>query len=436
MVKARKSFKICVIGSGYVGLVAAACFSKLGNRVICVDKDRNKISRVKKGVIPIYESGLDKLVRDGVKKKHLFFTSSVSEGVQKSDIVFISVGTPSRDNGEADLSAIENVARYIAGHLNSYKLIVEKSTVPVQTGKKIRETIKRYSKKGVEFDVASNPEFLREGRAVNDFLSPDRIVLGVESKRAENILKALYKPVKAPVLVTDINTAELIKHASNSFLAAKISFINSVSLICEETGADIEKVALGMGMDKRIGRSFLDAGIGFGGSCFPKDVSAFIQIAKKSGVEFKILEEVKKTNSLQRRHFVEKIKEELWILRDKKIGVLGVSFKPDTDDIRESPAVDIINMLLSEGAKIKVYDPKALPKAKKILKGVTFCKNVYSTAKDADCIALLTEWEEFRNLDFKRLKLLMKYPFLADGRNFLNKDFLESLGFKYTGVGR
>jgi len=436
MVKNRKIFKICVIGSGYVGLVAAACFSKLGNKVICVDKDRNKISSLKKGIIPNYETGLDKLVKEGAKKEHLSFTSAVSEGVQKSDIIFIAVGTPSRDTGEADLSAIEDVARYIAGHLNSYKLIVEKSTVPVQTGKKIRETIKRYSKKGVEFDVASNPEFLREGRAVKDFLFPDRIVLGVESKRAGNILKALYKPVKAPVLVTDINTAELIKHASNSFLAAKISFINSISLICEETGADIEKVALGMGMDKRIGRAFLDAGIGFGGSCFPKDVSAFIQIAKKAGVEFGLLEEVKKINLGQRRHFVEKIKEELWILKDKRIGVLGVSFKPDTDDIRESPAVDIINMLLSEGAKIKVYDPKAIPKARKVLKGVTFCKDAYFTAKDVDCIALLTEWEEFRTLDFRRLKSLMKYPFLADGRDFLNKSLIESLGFKYVGVGR
>ena len=432
----KKYFNICVIGAGYVGLVVASCFAKLKNRVICVDNDEHKIRLLKQGKIPIFEPGLSYIIKDTVKRGKLSFTNSIAEGVRSSDLIFIAVGTPSKKTGEADLVYVENVARQIAQNINSYKLIVEKSTVPVQTGVQIKETIGRYSSQCKDFDIASNPEFLREGRAINDFLHPDRIVIGVETKRAEDILKKLYKPIKAPVIVTNINTAEIIKHASNSFLATKISFINAVSRICEAAGADIIKVAEGVGMDKRIGRGFLDAGVGFGGSCFPKDIQAFVHISKSLGYNFKLLEEVKSVNFLQRRHFVEKIKKELWVLKAKTIAVLGLSFKPDTDDIRDAPSVDIIELLKKEGACVRVYDPKAYSKAKKILKSVSFCDNPYSAAKDADCLALVTQWPEFKNLNFKKIKNLMKYPFIADGRNFLDRQKLLKLGFKYTGIGR
>ncbi len=435
-VQGNRGFSICIIGAGYVGLVAAACFSKLGNKVVCVDNNKRKIDKLKKLSIPNYEPGLDALVIEAAKKKRLSFSASIPAGVKAAQIIFIAVGTPSREGGEADLTSIENVAQTIAKNLKSYKLIVEKSTVPVQTGMRMKETIRRYTVNVANFEVASNPEFLREGKAVKDFLEPDRIVIGVESRRAEKILKALYKPIKAPMLVTDINTAELIKHASNSFLATKISFINAVSLICEKTGANIEKVSLGMGMDKRIGCHFLDAGIGFGGSCFPKDVSAFIEIARKNGVDFKLLKEVHEINDRQRLHFTEKIKEELWILKDKTIGILGVSFKPDTDDLRDAPALDIIRNLLNEGARVKVYDPKAMPKAKKAVKGVSFCKNAYQAVVNADCLALLTEWQEFSELDFGKIKNKMQYPFIIDGRNFLDFTRLKKLGFKCVGMGK
>lgn len=434
--KKQRYFNICVIGAGYVGLVAAACFAKLGNRVICVDNDKKKIEQLKKVKVPNFEPGLEKLVKEAVRKKKLSFIHSIAKGVKDSQIIFIAVGTPPKESGEADLTALEHVARKIAEHLDSYKLIVEKSTVPVQTGLRLKESIRRYAKRCREFDIASNPEFLREGRAIDDFLKPDRVVIGVESDKAEKILQALYKPLGAPVLVTDINTAELIKHASNSFLATKISFINAISLICERAKADVSKVAEGVGMDKRIGREFLKAGIGYGGSCFPKDVLAFIQIAKKVGVDFKLLEEAKNINLYQRRHFVEKIKEELWILKNKTIAVLGVSFKPDTDDIRQAPALDIIKMLKKENANVKVYDPEAASKAKKVLGGVSFCNNVYDALYKADCLALCTEWSQFSNLDFRKIKKLMRYPFVADGRNFFDREKLQRLGFRYLGIGR
>ncbi len=432
----QEKHKICVIGAGYVGLVAAACFAKLGNKVICVDNDLRKISLLKKNKIPNYEPGLDKIIKDGRRRKNISFTASIKEGVRKSEVIFLSVGTPPLPDGGADLSALESVAYQIAVNIDDYKLIVEKSTVPVQTGLKIKQTIKRYAKQNVDFDVASNPEFLREGTAVKDFLSPDRIVLGVESKRAEGILRSIYKSVKAPILVTDINTAEIIKHASNSFLAAKISFINAVSVICEKTGADVEKVAEGMGRDKRIGRSFLNAGVGFGGSCFPKDVDAFISLAQSIGYDFGLLKQVRQINHSQRRHFVDKIKEELWILKGKIIAVLGLSFKPETDDIRESPALQVIGMLKDEKSRVKVYDPKAMPKAKKQVKGVEFCPDVYSALEGADCLALLTEWQEFKDIDFRKVKKLMRYPFIADGRNFYSKEKMQKLGFHYLSIGR
>jgi len=428
--------KIAIIGTGYVGLVTGACFAELGNKVICIDNDEQKIKDLNKSKIPIYEPGLGELVRRNTKEKRLSFSSSIKEGVGESDIIFIAVGTPSKDNGEADLTGIENVSHSIAKYLKSYRLIVEKSTVPVETGRWIEHTIKMNVRKNIRFDVASNPEFLREGSAINDFMHPDRVVIGVKTKKAEEILAGLYKPLKCPIVVTDIESAEIIKHASNSFLATKISFINAVSQICERVGADIVKVAEGMGYDKRIERKFLDAGIGYGGSCFPKDIDAFIRISEKNDYDFGLLKEVKRINEGQRSLIVKKIEDNLWILKDKTIGILGLSFKPGTDDMRSAPAVDIINALQAEGAIIKAFDPQAMQKAKKILRDVKFCKDPYELAKGSNCLVLLTDWNEFKELDFKKIKRLLKHHIIFDGRDMYNKKQLEKIGFKYIGIGR
>jgi len=426
---------ISIIGSGYVGLVTGACFAELGNNVICVDNDAGKIARLKKGIIPIFEPGLEEMVLSNVRKKRLKFISSIKEAVKDSQIIFLAVGTPSLENGEADLTGIENVVRNIALNLTDYRLIVEKSTVPVETGKWVRHTIETYIRRRVKFDVASNPEFLKEGQAIGDFMHPDRIVVGVESKRAEELLVNLYKPLNAPIVVTDIKSAELIKHASNSFLATKISFINSISRICDKVGADIIEVARGMGLDKRIGSSFLNAGIGYGGSCFPKDLDAFITISQKLGYDFKLLRAVREVNEQQKDFFLDKIKDKLWIIKDKTIGVLGLSFKPNTDDIRNAPSIGIIRALQAEGAKIKAYDPSAMEKARNELEAVKFCSDPYSAAKDSDCLLIITEWDEFKELDFKKLKKLMKRPLIIDGRNIYDPAILKKAGFACEGIG-
>jgi UDPglucose 6-dehydrogenase len=428
--------EISVIGTGYVGLVTGACFAELGNQVTCIDNDEKKIRALRKMVIPIYEPGLEEMVRENVKKKRLSFSTSIKDGIKKSKVVFIAVGTPSRPNGEADLTCVENVSQQIARHLDGYKLVVEKSTVPVETGKWIEHTIRINKKAKAQFDVASNPEFLREGSAIYDFMHPDRIVVGVESKRGEEILSELYRPLKAPLVVTDIKSAELIKHASNSFLATKISFINAVSQVCDKVGADIIKVAEGMGLDKRIGRKFLDAGIGYGGSCFPKDVDAFIHLSEKSGYDFSLLREVRKVNDYQKESFVKLIEKKLWILRDKTIGVLGLAFKPGTDDMRNAPSLDIIRILQKEGAKIKAFDPQAMRKAGEYLDGVKFCRDAYEAARGSDCLVVITEWDEFKELDFKRIKKLIKQPVIFDGRNIYSPAAMEKLGFQYFGIGR
>ncbi|MCX5710238.1 MAG: UDP-glucose/GDP-mannose dehydrogenase family protein [Candidatus Omnitrophica bacterium] len=427
---------ISIIGSGYVGLVTGAALAELGNRVICVDSDAKKITLLKKGKVPIYEPGLKELISVNVKRKRLKFTSSIKEAVGSSEIIFIAVGTPSLENGEADLAGIENVARNIAINMKGYRLIVEKSTVPVETGEWVKQTISTYIKKKVAFDVASNPEFLKEGSAIRDFMHPDRIVIGVESRRAAELLIRLYKPINAPMVVTDIKSAELIKHASNSFLATKISFINAVSRVCDLVGADVAEVARGMGLDKRISSSFLSAGIGYGGSCFPKDLDAFITISKKLGYDFGLLKAAKNINEDQKAFVIRKIKDALWIVKGKSIAVLGLSFKPDTDDIRSAPALDLINSLRSEGARLKVYDPQAMPKAKAVLKGVEFCKDAYGAVRNVDCIIVATEWQEFKGLDFKKVKKLVKRPLLVDGRNIYNPQVLKKLGFHYIGIGR
>ncbi|MBM3254755.1 MAG: UDP-glucose/GDP-mannose dehydrogenase family protein [Candidatus Omnitrophica bacterium] len=428
---------ISIIGSGYVGLVTGSCFAELGNRVICADNDSKKIEGLKKGIIPIYEPGLKELVMSNMKKKRLRFSSSVKEAVLESEVIFIAVGTPSLENGEADLTYIENVARNIAQNLNGYRLIVEKSTVPVETGKWVKQTIATYIKRKVKFDIASNPEFLREGQAISDFMHPDRIVIGVESKAARDILVNLYSPLKAPLVITDIKSAELIKHASNSFLATKISFINAISRICEKVGADVVEVAVGLGLDKRIGPSFLNAGLGYGGSCFPKDLDAFVTISEKLGYDFGLLKAARQINQEQKAFFLSKIRDALWILKDKNVGVLGLSFKPNTDDIRNAPAIEIIQALQIEGAKIKAYDPSSMDKAKAVLgKKVKFCKDAYEVCRDSDCLLLVTEWDEFKELDFLRVKKLLKRPLVIDGRNIYDHKRMEKLGFSYVGIGR
>ncbi len=435
---------ITVIGSGYVGLVTGVCLAHIGHTVICVDNNHEKIKRLKQGEIPIYEPGLEELLKKYLKNKRLSFTTSIVDAAKRSTVIFIAVGTPSKKNGEADLTYVENVARDIARAMDSYKLVVEKSTVPANTGQRIKRTIAmnlpRKFRKGSEvtldFDVASNPEFLREGSAVHDFMNPDRVVIGVESAKAERLLREMYAPLKPAMVVTDINSAELIKHASNSFLATKISFINAIAQICDHIGADVLKVAEGMGFDKRIGRKFLDAGIGYGGSCFPKDVDAFIRLSEKSGYHFNLLKEVRNINEEQKVLFVRLIEDKLWIVKDKVIGVLGVAFKSNTDDMRNAPSIGIIETLQHEGARVKVYDPQAMPNAQKVFKNVTYCKDPYALAKGCDCLLLLTDWDEFRKLDFKKIKRVMKHAILFDGRNLYHDQNLKASGFEYYGVGR
>jgi UDPglucose 6-dehydrogenase len=427
---------ISVVGAGHVGLVTGACFADLGHRVIMVDNDAKRVANLKKGVMPYYEPGLEELVTRGVKERRLSYTTSLKEGVAKSTIIFIAVGTPQKATGEADLAYVEAVARQIAEHLPGYRLVVEKSTVPVQTGKWVQHTIKTYLRKKHPFDVASNPEFLREGTAIQDFMKPDRVVLGVESARAKALLVELYQPLGAPLVITDINSAELIKHASNSFLSMKISFINAVAQVCERAGADVQQVADGMGLDPRIGRSFLSAGVGFGGFCFPKDLEAFIKIAEQLGYDFELLKAVRNINEHQKRWFAMKIQKALWVVKGKTIAVLGLAFKPNTDDMRYAPALDVIEYLEGEGATVRAYDPQAMHEAKPLLPKVALCDDPYEAAKGADCLAVLTEWNEFKELDFKRLKKLLRQPLIVDGRNIYDPKRMKALGFRYIGLGR
>ena len=427
---------IAVIGSGHVGLVTGTCFADLGNRVICIDNDEEKIRLLKKGIMPIYEPGLEELVKRNVKERRLSFTTSIEEGVKRAKVIFIAVGTPSKKGGEADLSYVEAVSKEIARNMKSYKVVVEKSTVPVETGEWVKHTIRINNKEKVPFDVVSNPEFLREGSAIHDFMNPDRIVLGLESKRAEKIMRQLYKPLEAPIIITNIRSAEMIKHASNAFLATKISFINAIANLCERTGADVLEVAEGMGYDKRIGRAFLNAGIGFGGFCFPKDLAAFRHISQKLGYDFNLLKEVERINEAQKRLMIKKIEKALWNLNHKTIGILGLSFKPDTDDLRYAPSLDIIKALQREGARIKAFDPAAMEKAKRILGKVEFCPDAYEVAKGSDCLVILTEWNEFKELDLKKIKRLLKAPIIIDGRNIYDPEEMKRMGFKYQGIGR
>jgi len=435
---------VAVIGSGYVGLVTGACLAEIGHCVICIDNDEKKIETLKKGEMPIYEPQLEELVRKNMDKGELSFSTSIKEGVSRAKVIFIAVGTPPKENGEADLSSVEKVCSQIARSMKDYKLIVEKSTVPVQTGQWIKHLFGIHNDSS-GFYIASNPEFLREGTAIDDFLNPDRIVIGVETERAASILKELYSPIinresrgsdSVPLIITDLETAELIKHASNSFLTTKISFINTIADICERTGADIEKVAEGMGCDPRIGASFLKAGIGFGGFCFPKDLQAFIRIAEKLNYDFALLKEVEKINENRPKLLVKKIEEALWILKDKVIGILGLAFKPNTDDIRFAPSIEIIRLLQKEKAQIKVYDPVAMDKAKEILRNVEYGRDPYEVARGSNALVIVTEWEEFLKIDLERIRDLMVNPVIVDGRNIYSPERMKELGFIYKSIGR
>lgn len=428
--------KLTIIGTGYVGLVTGTCFAEAGHSVICVDKDPEKVKLLVAGGMPIYEPGLEDLVKKNVKAGRLRFTTSTKEGVEQSNVIFIAVPTPPQPDGSVDLSFIESVSREIAASMTSYKVVVDKSTVPVKTGEKVAETIKRYCKAKVDLDVVSNPEFLREGFAVNDFMKPDRVVIGVASQRPVQAMKDIYAPYNAPIVVTDINSAELIKHAANSFLALKISYINAVSVLCELSGANIQEVANGMGMDLRIGKKFLDASLGFGGSCFPKDLSAFIQISEQLGYSFNLLKEVQRINNDQMERFVKKIAETLWVLKGKKLGILGLAFKQNTDDVRMSPAIDLCHRLQKEGAILRVYDPKAMEKAKAVLKDVTYVNNMNDVATGCDALVVATEWPEFKQLDLEKVRKSLSHPILFDGRNLFDVVEMERLGFLYKSIGR
>ncbi len=426
-----------VIGCGYVGLVTGACFAEMGYQVFCTDNDAAKIRLLKKGEVPIYEPGLPELIAKARKSKKIVFTPSLADIMKRCEVVFICVGTPPRADGSADLSAIESVAREMARQLKHYTLIVEKSTVPVTTGERVGKIMETENARGVPFDVASNPEFLREGTAIHDFFYPDRIVVGVNSAKAERILRDLYRPVKASMVVTDIKSAELIKHAANSFLATKIAYANALSRICDLVGADVVEVTQGVGMDKRIGREFLNPGM-VGGFCLPKDLDAFYQISKRSGYDFKLLQAVKEIHDAQKTVVVAKVEEELWNLSGKTVAMMGLSFKPNTDDLRYAPSLDLIAQLLACGCSIRVYDPACMDKAKKILSNprIVFTKDAYSCVIGAHAAILVTEWEEFGKLDFVRVKKLMSIPVIVDARNFLDPKKLRGLGFRYRGFGR
>lgn len=430
---------IAIIGSGYVGLVTGACFAEFGVHVTCVDKDKEKVASLQSGLIPIYEPGLEELVKKNMQSGLLSFTTDIVNAVEGALVIFIAVGTPPRGDGFADLSYIETVAETIADHMNGYKVVVTKSTVPVGTGEKIRKIIGSRLKEHFDFDVVSNPEFLREGSAIEDFLHPNRVVIGATSQQAVAIMRDLYRPlylIETPMLVTDVPTAEMVKYASNAFLATKISFINEVANLCEKVGANVQQVAKGMGLDGRIGSKFLHPGPGYGGSCLPKDVSALAQIAQSEGYDFKILKSVMEVNQRQREFMIGKIEKEVGGLSGKKLGFLGLSFKPNTDDMRDAPSVAIIPALQKKGAFIVAYDPAAVKEAEKVLTDVVYASDPYEVADGADALILMTEWNPFRNLDLDLIKKKLKSPIFIDLRNVYEPKKMAALGFQYTSIGR
>ncbi len=431
--------KVCVIGTGYVGLVVGTCLAEMGNDVICVDKDENKLNSLKKGIIPIYEPNLEELILSNVKEGRLLFTSDLKSSVEKSLICFIAVGTPQDEDGSADLQYVFQVAEQIGESLNGYKVIVDKSTVPVGTAEKVFEIIKQ--KTSEDFDVVSNPEFLKQGAAVEDFLKPDRVIIGSNSGKSTKIMQELYSPFVRtgnPILIMDIKSAEMVKYASNAFLAVKISYINEIANICERVGADVEMVRKGMCADNRIGSKFLFPGLGYGGSCFPKDVKAIINTAKEHSYDCELLTSADKINKRQRQFFIDKITKKFGKnLSGKTFGIWGLAFKPKTNDMREAPSITIIEALLSLGAKVRAFDSKAFELAKKIFKDkIYYAKNAYDALEGADAMLLITEWNEFREPDFEKVKKLLNQPIIFDGRNQYDKDNLQKMGFEYFCVGK
>jgi len=428
---------ICVIGVGYVGLVTGACLADLGNRVVCLNRDKAKSDSLKKGIMPIYEPGLEEIVRRNYASGRLDFTISYDEALQDVDFVFIAVGTPSGAEGEADLVHVNQASEGIAERLDHPIIIVNKSTVPIGTGDWVADIVReKMPDEDIEFSVVSNPEFLREGSAVYDFMNPDRIVLGSTNPAAAQRVAELYYPLQAPIIITDLRTAEMIKYASNAFLATKISFINEMANICEALGADVTEVARGMGMDQRIGPQFLGAGVGWGGSCFPKDVKALAHIAATHGAHPQLLRAVMEINYDQRKKVIQKLRDILGGFRGKTIGILGLAFKPNTDDMRDAPSIEIIHMLQHEGAQIKAYDPQAIDTARRLLTNVTYCESPYAVAEDADALILMTEWNEFKQLDMMRIKSSMRQPVLLDGRNIYDPNRMKEMGFIHRGMGR
>jgi len=430
---------ICVVGVGYVGLVTAACFSEFGIDVTCVDVDVAKIGRLQAGEVPIFEPGLEELVRKNLREGRLRFTTNLKEGVEHALVIFLAVGTPPQDDGSADLRFVETVARELAEAMDGYKVIVTKSTVPVGTGDRVSEIIRFHQTVPVAFDVVSNPEFLREGSAVEDFMRPNRVVIGASSEQAVAIMKDLYRPlylIETPFLITDVATAEFVKYASNAFLATKISFINEIAQLCERVGVDVNVVAKGMGLDSRIGAKFLHAGAGFGGSCFPKDSTALIRTGAANGVRMELMESVIRVNRAQRARILEKIGRLLGTMRGKKIGILGLAFKPNTDDLREAPAITVIESLLEEGATVRAFDPASMDEAARLLPAVEMCKDAYAVAEGSDAIVLMTEWNQFRNLDLDRIRHALAHPLFIDARNVYDPDRMSRLGFVYEGMGR
>jgi UDPglucose 6-dehydrogenase len=430
---------ISVVGTGYVGLVTGACFAEFGLNVTCMDTDARRINRLEKGNVPFYEPGLTELVGKGLRENRLTFTTDIAKAVEQAQVIFIAVGTPARADGSADLSYVEDVGRGIARHMSTYKVIATKSTVPVGTGDRLREVIRAHQSVPCRFDMVSNPEFLREGSAIEDFLRPNRVVIGADSDEASAIMKELYRPlylIETPFVVTDIASAEMIKYASNAFLATKVSFINEIANLCEQVGADVQVVAKAMGLDRRIGSKFLHAGPGFGGSCFPKDIAALVQIGQKAGQDMHIAQAAAKVNEGQRLRMVEKIRDTLGGFTGKTVGVLGLSFKPNTNDLREAPALTIVERLLAEGCTVRVYDPAAMEEGTRLLPGMIPCADAYDAAQGADGLVLLTEWNQFRNLDFERLKTALRRPVFLDLRNVYEPERLAALGFRYVSVGR
>ena len=430
---------ICIVGVGYVGLVTGTCFAEFGNHVICVDKDEQRIGSLQQNIIPIYEPGLEEMVKRNQSAGRLNFTQDVNEAVEKSLAVFIAVGTPSDSAGSANLEYVYQVAETIGKLMTGYKIIVTKSTVPVGTGKEISEIIRKNQKEGIPFDVVSNPEFLREGSAIEDFLRPNRVVIGTDNEQATAIMKDLYSPlylIEIPFLNTNVETAEMIKYASNAFLATKISFINEMANICELVGADVHMVAKGMGLDGRISRKFLHPGPGYGGSCFPKDTKAIVKLAETHGYRFKIVESVIEVNERQQMRMVDKIENVLGDLKGKRLGILGLTFKPNTDDIRDSPAIRIIETLIKKGAIVSAYDPAGMEAAAKILKEVNYVKDIYEAAQDADALVIITEWNEFRYPDWEKVQASLRSPTVIDMRNIYEPDKMKTRGFNYHCVGR